>query len=158
MDETNIVEFSGREVSLDPLTELLRTGAQDLIQAAVQTELAELMDRFVNLKTPDGRAGVVRNGSHPAREIQTGVGPVTVEIPKVRSRTGKPVSFRSALVPPYVRKTKTLQSAIPWLYLKGGPVTVWCRSTCSFKPPSVRKRPGFSSPMLSGVVVDCRNR
>ena len=83
MDETNIVEFSGREVSLDPLTELLRTGAQDLIQAAVQTELAELMGRFANLKTPDGRAGVVRNGSHPAREIQTGVGPVTVEIPKV---------------------------------------------------------------------------
>ncbi len=119
MDETNIVEFAGREVSLDPLTELLRTGAQALIQAAVQTELAELMDRFAHLKTPDGRAGVVRNGSHPAREIQTGVGPVTVEIPKIRSKTGKPVSFRSALVPPYVRKTKTLQAAIPWLYLKG---------------------------------------
>ncbi len=62
MDETNIVEFAGREVSLDPLTELLRTGAQALIQAAVQTELAELMDRFAHLKTPDGRAGVVRNG------------------------------------------------------------------------------------------------
>ena len=53
------------------------------------------------------------------REIQTGVGPVTVRIPKVRAKTGEPVTFRSALVPPYVRKTKTLEAALPWLYLKG---------------------------------------
>jgi len=46
-------------------------------------------------------------------------GPVTVRIPKVRSRTGEPVTFRSALVPPYVRKTRSLEAALPWLYLKG---------------------------------------
>ncbi|MCA9501369.1 MAG: IS256 family transposase, partial [Nitrospira sp.] len=53
------------------------------------------------------------------REIQTGIGPVTVQVPKVRSRQGEPVTFRSALVPPYVRKTASLEAAIPWLYLKG---------------------------------------
>jgi putative transposase len=49
----------------------------------------------------------------------TGIGPVPVKIPKVRSKTGKPLTFHSALVPPYVRKTKSLEAAIPWLYLKG---------------------------------------
>jgi transposase-like protein len=119
MDETNIVEMSRREDGLDPLTELLRSGAQALIQLAVKAELAEVLSQYADAKTHDGRAAIVRNGYHPERQIQTGVGPVTVQIPKVRSKSGKPVSFRSALVPPYVRKTKTLQSAIPWLYLKG---------------------------------------
>lgn len=119
MDETNIVEMSRREQGLDPLTELLRSGAQDLIRLAVKAELAEVLSQYADAKTPDGRAAIVRNGYHPEREIQTGVGPVTVQIPKVRAKSGKPVSFQSALVPPYVRKTKTLQSAIPWLYLKG---------------------------------------
>ena len=63
--------------------------------------------------------GVVRNGYLPSRELQTGLGPVTVKIPKVRAKTGEVVTFRSALVPPYVRKTKTLEAALPWLYLKG---------------------------------------
>jgi transposase-like protein len=62
---------------------------------------------------------VVRNGYQPAREIQTGIGPVTVQVPKVRSRDGEAVSFQSALVPPYVRKTASLEAALPWLYLKG---------------------------------------
>jgi len=59
----------------------------------------------------DGKAAVVRNGSLPDRELQTGVGPVTVRIPKVRSKTGDQVIFRSALVPPYVRKTKSPEAA-----------------------------------------------
>lgn len=62
---------------------------------------------------------MVRNGYLPERELQTGVGPVKVRIPKVRAKTGKPVTFHSALVPPYVRKTKSLEAALPWLYLKG---------------------------------------
>jgi len=88
MDETNVVEFSSREDALDPLTELLRSGAQDLIRLAVKVEIAELMQKYTDSKTPDGRAAVVRNGYHPEREIQTGVGPVTVQIPKVRSKSG----------------------------------------------------------------------
>ena len=61
----------------------------------------------------------MRNGHHPARPFQTGICPVSVHIPKVRSMDGTPVTFRSALVPPYVRRTKTLEAALPWLYLKG---------------------------------------
>ena len=64
-------------------------------------------------------AAVVRKGYLPERELQTAIGPVTVKIPKVRSKDGAPVTFRSALVPPYVRKTRSLEAALPWLYLKG---------------------------------------
>jgi transposase-like protein len=73
----------------------------------------------VDRRTADGKAGVVRKGYLPERELQTGVGPVTIRIPKIRSKTGKPVTVQSALVPPYVRKTKSLEAALPWLYLKG---------------------------------------
>ena len=103
----------------DPLRELLREGAQQLIQQAVGVELAELLAQHGGRRTEAGTAGIVRNGFLPERELQTGVGPVTVRIPKVRAKTGDPVTFRSALVPPYVRKTRSLEAALPWLYLKG---------------------------------------
>ena len=75
--------------------------------------------QFSEVLASTGHAAVVRNGHHPARPFQTGIGPVSVRIPKVRSKNGTPVTFRSALVPPYVRRTKTLEAALPWLYLKG---------------------------------------
>ncbi len=119
MDKNNVLAFQGREASSDPLTELLRTGAQELVRRAVEAELTEVLAQYVDRRTADGKAGVVRNGYLPERELQTGVGPVTIRIPKIRSKTGKPVTFQSALVPPYVRKTKSLEAALPWLYLKG---------------------------------------
>ena len=84
-----------------------------------RSELQELLEQHSDRRTEEGLAGVVRNGYLPERELQTGVGPVKVRIPKVRAKTGKPVTFHSALVPPYVRKTKSLEAALPWLYLKG---------------------------------------
>ena len=119
MTESNVVEISGREGITDPLTELLRTGARKLIERAVEMELEDYVAKYSMRRTADGKAGVVRNGYLPARQLQTGMGPVTVRIPTVRSKTGEPVVFHSALVPPYVRKTPSLEAAIPWLYLKG---------------------------------------
>ena len=119
MGKSNVLEFQGRGDTADPLTELLRTGAEQLVYQAVEGELQELLAEHSERRTADGKAGVVRNGYQPERELQTGVGPVTVRIPKVRSKTGAPVTFHSALVPPYVRKTKSLEAALPWLYLKG---------------------------------------
>lgn len=119
MGKSNAVEFAGLEASVDPLTELLKSGARQLIEQAVEAELQELLAGVAGRRLADGRAEVVRNGYLPEREIQTGIGPVTVKIPKVRAKSGEPVSFRSALVPPYVRKTRSLEAALPWLYLKG---------------------------------------
>ena len=119
MSKSNVIELSGREETGDALTALLRTGARTLIERAVEAELVEFMARFEGRRLEDGRAAVVRNGYQPERGIETGIGPVTVKIPKVRATCGEPVTFRSALVPPYVRKTRSLEGALPWLYLKG---------------------------------------
>ena len=119
MTKNNVIELVGRDTIVDPLTDLLRAGAEKLIYQAVEAELQEQLARYSDRRTGAGLAGVVRNGFLPARELQTNLGPVTVRIPKIRSKTGEPVTFQSVLVPPYVRKTKTLEAALPWLYLKG---------------------------------------
>ena len=96
--------FGSPEEVADPLGELLRDGARFLIGSAIKCELEEFLGQFEDRRLGDGRAAVVRNGYHPQREVQTGIGSVTVQVPKVRSRDGCAVAFRSALVPPYVRK------------------------------------------------------
>ena len=103
----------------DSLTDLLRTGAKRLIQEAVELELDALLASYKNVTDISGRQTVVRNGYLPEREILTGMGPVTVKIPKVRDRSGGGVKFNSSMVPPYIRKAKSLEAALPWLYLKG---------------------------------------
>ena len=83
----------------DSLTELIRTGAQKLIAQALKAEVAELLAAYADQQDEQGHARVVLSGHHPKRDIQTGIGPVTVQVPKVRSRQGNPVTFHSALVP-----------------------------------------------------------
>lgn len=120
MSENNAIDLKDPALlTTDPLTELLKQGARKLIHQAVEDELELYLCQYTDKKTEDGHAAVVRNGHLPERELQTGIGPVTVKVPKVRSKDGTPVLFHSALVPPYVRKTASLEASIPWLYLKG---------------------------------------
>ena len=103
----------------DPLTDLLRSGARALIQQAIEAELQAFLGGYAKVTDLRGRQTVVRNGYLPEREIVTGVGPVAVKIPKVRDRSGGGIKFNSSLVPPYVRKAKRVEAALPWLYLRG---------------------------------------
>ena len=103
----------------EELTDVMRAGARKLIAQALNAEVADLVATSADQQDEQGHARVVLSGHHLTREIQTGIGPVTVQVPKVRSREGEPVTFRSALVPPYVPKTRSLEAALPWLYLKG---------------------------------------
>jgi putative transposase len=103
----------------DSLTELLRQGARGLIEKAVEAELQLLLDQYGNVADLAGRKWVVRNGYLPERQVLTALGPVSVRMPKVRDRSGSGVKFNSALVPPYVRKAKRVEAALPWLYLRG---------------------------------------
>jgi transposase-like protein len=119
MDKNNVIELERRVTGTDPLTELLKEGARKLLAQAVENEVQDLLASYEDRRTQCGHAGVVRNGYLPERELQTGLGPIRVKIPKVRSKTGEPVSFQSVLVPPYIRKTPSLEAAVPWLYLKG---------------------------------------
>ena len=81
------------ELSSDPLTDMLRKGAQDLICQTVEAELTALMEQFKDIKKEDGKAAVIRNGYLPEREIQTGIGPVSVKIPKIRSKTAEAITW-----------------------------------------------------------------
>ena len=119
MSNDTVVSLGAPARVSDPLTELLRTGARRLIEAAVSAEFEEYLSAFVEEKLPDGRQRVVRNGHLPERKILTGLGEVDVRVPKARSRSGPTRPFRSSLVPPYVRRCASLDAAIPWLYLHG---------------------------------------
>ena len=105
--------------SNDPLHELIRQGARDLIARAVETELEGLLSQYADIKTADGRQAVVRNGYLPKRTIQTGVGDVEVQVPKVRDRSGAGIRFNSHLLPPYLKRARSMDELIPWLYLRG---------------------------------------
>lgn len=106
------------EVGLS-LEELIRRGARDLIQKAIEVEVQQLLAEYENVRMLGGQRTVVRNGYLPAREVLTAVGNVEVRVPKVRDRSGGGVKFNSALVPPYVRRSARVSAALPWLYLKG---------------------------------------
>lgn len=101
------------------LDELVRRGARQVIQQAIEAELSELLAQYSNVRTLAGRQAVVRNGYLPEREVLTAAGPVAVQVPKVRDRSGAGVKFNSSVVPPYVRKSPRVSAALPWLYLKG---------------------------------------
>ena len=111
-----VVGLSEVGVGLD---ELIRRGARQVIEQAINAELAELLERFSNVTTLHGQRAVVRNGYLPEREVLAAAGAVTVKVPKVRDRSGAGVKFNSQIVPPYVRKSPRVASALPWLYLKG---------------------------------------
>lgn len=103
----------------DPLHELLRQGARDLIAKAVEAELATFLAQYADQRLDDGRQAVVRNGYLPERTVQTGVGDVSVQVPKVRDRSGGGARFNSSLLPPYLKRARSIEELIPWLYLKG---------------------------------------
>jgi transposase-like protein len=119
MKKDTVVELRRPAQEQDPLSRMLREGAQRLVAQAVQIEFEEFLARFAAQRVEDGRAAVVRNGFQPQREVLTGIGPVRVRMPKARSRTETTAVFRSQLVPPYVRRAKSLDTALPWLYLHG---------------------------------------
>ena len=87
----------------------------------MRAEFDEFLAKFANERLEDGRQAVVKNGHLPKREIQTGIGAVEVQVPKARDRRlGKnKVKFNSGLVPPYLKKTMSVENLLPWLYLKG---------------------------------------
>lgn len=105
----------------DVLTEILREGAQQMLATAIETEVAEWIDGHADCTDERGHRQVVRNGYHNPRKITTGLGQLEVEQPRVHDRRGPGdrERFTSKILPPYLRKTKSIEELIPWLYLKG---------------------------------------
>ena len=105
----------------DVLTSILRDGAQRLLTEAIEAEVAEWIETHQHSRDERGHRQVVRNGHLPERKLMTGVGPVTVKQPRVLDRrpAEEAEPFSSKILPPYLRKTKSIEELIPWLYLKG---------------------------------------
>jgi len=102
----------------DVLQVILKQGAQKLLQLAIENEVHEYLEMFGKVKNTQGHRMVVRNGYLPSREIQTGVGLVGVKQPRVRSKS-KEYAFTSAILPPYLRRTPSIEAVVSTLYLKG---------------------------------------
>jgi putative transposase len=109
--------------SRDVLTGILREGAQKLLADAIEAEVAAYIEAHKGLQDGLGHRLVVRNGHKEVRELQTGLGPVSVRQPRVDDRrideNGRRLRFTSSILPPYLRRTRSLEELIPWLYLKG---------------------------------------
>jgi transposase-like protein len=120
-DSTDQVRIVPLTEAQDVLTDVLRRGAQQLLAQAIEAEVADWIDRRQDCRDSDGLRQVVRNGHLPQRTLTTGLGPVAVQQPRVQDRrpAEKREKFSSAILPPYLRKTKSIEELIPWLYLKG---------------------------------------
>lgn len=122
MTDTNVFPLVQPGTFTDSLTEVLRTGARALLAQAVETEVAGFLAAHADKRTDDGRQRLVRHGYLPERSIMTGIGPVEVRLPRVCDRVGVDgdrIRFTSAILPPYARRSKSLEVLIPVLYLKG---------------------------------------
>ncbi len=111
----NIVETELK----DALTDLIRNAAHKAINDAITLEVKEFIESLSHLKLEDGKQQVVRNGYHPERQIATGIGKVAVKLPKVRDRNSTGIKFHSLLIPPYMRRAKSIDELLPLLYLQG---------------------------------------
>jgi putative transposase len=121
VQEDSLVAYRNPGVALpvaDALTEVLRSGARELLQSAVEAEVAEFIAQHGELRDERERQRVVRNGYKPERTIQTGIGQVAVKAPRVRDREGT-IKFDSSILPAYLRRTRSIEELLPWLYLKG---------------------------------------
>ena len=122
MTDTNVFPLSQPGTFTDSPTEVLRNGARALLAQAVGAEVAGFLSRHADELTEDGRRRLVRHGHLPERTIMTGIGPVAVRCPRVRDRVGEGgerIRFSSAILPPYARRSRSLEVLIPILYLKG---------------------------------------
>jgi transposase-like protein len=122
MRHDNVIQIEKPETIIkDLLTEILQKGSQRLLAAAVESELETHLEHFKELKDDLGRQRIIRNGYNPEREIQTGIGQIKVKVPRSRDRQPEeePIRFTSSILPPYLRRTRSIEELLPWLYLKG---------------------------------------
>jgi transposase-like protein len=124
MSKDNVIELKKPETFIDdPITELVRKGAREILSQALEIEINSFLSFYAGLKDAQGRQRITRNGYKPERDILTGIGPISVKVPRARDRqngaSSERIRFTSSIVPAYLKKTKSMEALIPWLYLKG---------------------------------------
>jgi putative transposase len=154
MEQDNVVALRRPDTpGEDPLTEVLRHGARALLAQAIEAEVAAFLAAHADLVDDAGRKRLVRNGFLPERTIQTGIGPVPVRQPRVRDRGtdagtdgSGPIRFTSAILPRYLRRTRSIEELLPWLYLKGLSTGDFGEALAALLGPDA---PGLSPPTIS---------
>jgi len=106
------------------LDEIVREGAQRMLAAALEAEVAGYIEALAGELDDEGHRLVVRNGHAEARTITTAAGGIEIEAPRVDDRrvdpeTGERCRFRSAIVPPWCRKSPKVAEVLPLMYLHG---------------------------------------
>lgn len=123
MSNNSVTELKKPESFVDdPITDILRQGARKLLSQALEAEVEFFLSQYADLKDDAGWQRMVRNGYLPEREIQSGIGAVPVKAPRVRDRhadASQRIRFSSSILPAYLRRTRSMEELIPWLYLKG---------------------------------------
>ena len=122
MKDDNVIRIKKPEGNFnDHLTGMLRQGCRRILEEGLEVEIETFIGHCKHLKDEQGRQRVIRNGYLPEREIQTGIGQITARVPRSRDRetAGSPIRFRSTLLPPYLRRTRSIEEVLPWLYVKG---------------------------------------
>jgi hypothetical protein len=164
----NVVKLIQPGAFDDQLTEILRHGARALLAQAVEAEVADFLAKHADLKTEEGRRRIVRHGHLPERQVMTGIGPVTVRQPRVRDREAAAddagrIRFTPAILPPYVRRSKSIEMLLPILYLKGIVIFprrsrhCWARTQRGFRqPPLSASRRGGSTSTTHGRSAICQ--
>lgn len=152
-NDMRIVPMPG---SKDVLTDILRQGAQQLLAQAVEAEVQDWLTQRTEHRDEHGRQQVVRNGHMKQRTLLTGVGPVTVEQPRVRDRRPPQdrEKFSSAILPPYLRKTKSVEELIPWLYLKGISTGDFSEALAAILGPDAKGLSATTVTRLKGIWQD----
>jgi len=151
MAKDSLIELKNPEPFIDdPITEILRNGAKKLLAEALEVEIKGFLSQYADLKDDQGRMRVTRNGYLPEREIQTGIGPVPAKAPRIRDHQPEDESdrirFSSSILPPYLRKTKSMEELIPWLYLKGISTGDFSEALAALVG---KDAPGLSAPTIS---------
>ena len=154
MSETTISQLPDPlGFSSDAFTAVIRDGARKLIEQAIHAELATLMAAFCNEKLEDGRARLVRHGHLPEREVMTGIGPVPVKVPRVRDRASgeDKITFTPSILPRYLRKAKSVEELLPWLYLKGVSTGDFTEALAALLGPNAQ---GLSAKTITRLKAD----
>jgi transposase-like protein len=121
-NHTVTLKSNPENLTKEPLDEILRRGARDLLAQVLEVEINLHIEKYQYMIDEQERRLVVRNGYHKARRVVTGAGPVEVKVPRVDDRVLEEQNeprFRSDLIPPYMRKSKSIEELLPVLYLKG---------------------------------------
>jgi len=152
MPKDNVIQLKKEPFIDDPITDILRSGARKLLAEALEAEIETFISQYRDLKDDRDHRRIVRNGHLPERDIQTGIGPVPVKVPRARDRQpeegSEPIRYHSSLLPRYLRKTKSMEELIPWLYLKGISTNDFSEALSALVG---KDAPGLSAPTISRV-------